>query len=63
MVSVDRDAVVPEQLRIFVAGILRSPVRVVDQARPQLRVLALRRMKGPSEPNRPLIHFGQRQRL
>jgi thioredoxin reductase (NADPH) len=29
----------------------------------QLRVFALRRMNGPSDPKIPLIHFGQRQRL
>src|ERR1700726_4288267 len=40
-----------------------SSLRLKSSAFSQLRVLALRRMKGPSDPSRPLIHLGQRQRL
>jgi hypothetical protein len=40
-----------------------SSLRLKSSALSQLRVLALRRMKGPSDPRMPLIHFGQRQRL
>src|SRR5208282_1221674 len=40
-----------------------SSLRLKSSAFSQLRVLALRRMKGPSDPRMPLIHLGQRQRL
>src|SRR5271165_134085 len=40
-----------------------SSLRLKSSAFSQLRVFALRRMKGPSDPSRPLIHLGQRHRL
>jgi len=40
-----------------------SNSRLNSSAFSQLRVFALRRRNGPSDPRTPLIHFGQRQRL